>query len=384
MMAKTLLRSITMAVLLLAIPFATAASLRAGLDLPGPRAAHTATRLLDGRVLLAGGCHADGCEEGIADDAVIHDPVTQRFSSAGKLRQARVGHHALLLADGSVLLLGGWTASGATASVERFDPQRGRFDVHGEMKVARDAFTATRLADGRILIVGGYDSGMRRLADAEIHDPASGRSIAVGGLAVARKSHTATLLSDGRVLIAGGSDARTSVTASLEVFDPTTSRFSSAGTLATARQKHAAVLVNGKVLLIGGAGMPETKAHYADTELWDPLTGKTGAGPSMGEGRYKFLDTIVTLANGDLLVAGGGRHAERLDVRTMRFSPIQAAIGTSLAFATATPLCNGQTLIAGGYDPDIRVSRGSWILDTSDAAPTTRRPASPSTTETPC
>lgn len=383
-MTMHLLPSVTAALLLLGINVATAASLRSDVDLLGPRAAHTATRLADGRVLLAGGCRANGCEEGIADDAVIFDPASQEFSVAGTLRQARVGHHAIRLDDGSVLLIGGWTVSGASASIERFDTSRGTFEIHGAMLQARDAFTATRLADGRILIVGGYDSSMRRLADAELYDPATGRSTVVGGLAVARKSHTATLLGDGRVLIAGGSDARTSVTASLEVFDPKTKQFSAAGSLAKARQKHAAVVVNGKVLILGGAGMPESNTHYADSEFWDPRTGTVTTGPTMSEGRYKFLDTVVTLANGDVLVAGGGRHAERLDVRTMRFSPLATAIGTPLAFATATPLCNGTIWIAGGYDPDIRVSRGSWIFDTADTAPSARASTPTSTTETPC
>src|SRR5690606_28864819 len=71
-----------------------------------PRAAHSATRLADGRVLLAGGCVADGCEEGIAVDALLFDPASLAFSDAGRLVQPRVGHRAVALADGSVLLLG--------------------------------------------------------------------------------------------------------------------------------------------------------------------------------------------------------------------------------------------------------------------------------------
>ncbi|MEO5565126.1 MAG: kelch repeat-containing protein, partial [Luteimonas sp.] len=72
------------------------AASRAGPDrleqapMPAPRAAHSATLLADGRVLLAGGCRLDGCENGISTDAILFDPATKAFSAAGQLVTARV------------------------------------------------------------------------------------------------------------------------------------------------------------------------------------------------------------------------------------------------------------------------------------------------------
>jgi hypothetical protein len=338
-------------------------------DMPSARAAHSATRLPDGRVLLAGGCRADGCEEGMAGDAVLFDPARDAFEPAGSLQQARVGHRAVALADGSVLLMGGWSGTGATASVERFDPVAGAFQAHGQLLQARDAFTATLLRDGRVLVVGGYADGeMRPLAQAEIYDPATGSSSATGDLATARRSHTATLLGDGSVLIAGGSDTRRSVTATLERFDPATDGFLPAGSLAKARHKHAAVRVGDEVLFLGGATIPEPDGYFVDTERWKPTTRETTPGPPLAEGRYKFLDAVVVLPDGDVLVAGGGRHAERLDRGLDRFVRVRAALGAALAFSTVTPLSDGRILIAGGYDPNIRTRRSAWIYAPRDGS----------------
>src|SRR3546814_3932291 len=116
--------------------------------MPSSRAAHSATRLRDGRVLIAGGCVADGCEEGIADDANLFDPVSAGFSPAGKLVQPRVGHRAIALADGSILLFGGWTRTGVTDLVESYAPETGRFETQGRRLEPRDGFREPPPAPG--------------------------------------------------------------------------------------------------------------------------------------------------------------------------------------------------------------------------------------------
>lgn len=345
---------------------ATGVRLSAISPMPSPRAAHSATRLADGHVLIAGGCNANGCEEGIADDALLFDPATHTFTPAGKLLQPRVGHRAIALVDGSALLIGGWTANGVTARVERFVPSSGQFEAAGKLQQARDGFSATLLNDGTILIAGGYADGMRRLASAERFDPRSGKSQVVGSLATPRMSHTATLLADGRVLVAGGSRDSGTVLASLEVYDPASARFTPAGTLVRARHKHAAVAVGDRVLLLGGASIPEASGHFRDSEWWQ--AGVLTTGPEMSEGRYKFLDAVIAWADGTILVAGGGRNAEVLGTDANRFDRNQASIGEKLAFSVATQLTDGRVLVTGGYDPQIRPSANAWLLSRTPAS----------------
>ena len=330
------------------------------------RAGHSATRLDDGRVLLAGGCHARGCEEGISSDAVIFEPATKRFLPADRLVVARVGHRALSLADGRVLLFGGWTPGGATDVVEVYDPALGSFAAHGKLLQARDGFSANLLHDGRILIVGGYAQDMQRLQSAEIYDTATGRSRPASDMAMPRMSHTATRLADGRVLVAGGSSARGQLADTLELFDPASATFTVVAHLRNARHKHAAVAVGDGVLIIGGAGLRESAQQYRDSELWRPGMSHTTPGPTLRNPRYKFLDAVVRLDDGRTLIAGGSRTVEALDRKGGRFTTVGGELGADLAFSTTTQLRDGRVLIAGGYDRSIQPVRSAWLYQPAE------------------
>ena len=71
----------------------------------------------------------------------------------------------------------------------------GQFAATGSMLAGREGHTATPLANGRVLIAGGYTQ------TAEIYDHATGTFPPTGSTSVQRAGHTATLLPDGRVLV---------------------------------------------------------------------------------------------------------------------------------------------------------------------------------------
>ena len=110
---------------------------------------------------------------------------------------ARWGHTATRLADGRVLVAGSYVNSGnPLASAEIHDPASGEWGATGSMNTGRGGHTATLLPDGRVLVVGGGDEetaleGGPRSPTAELYDPATQRWTPTGSMATARKGFTA-------------------------------------------------------------------------------------------------------------------------------------------------------------------------------------------------
>lgn len=323
------------------------------------RAAHTATVLPSGVVLIAGGM--TGGSGSLAHVEIFH-PTKKTVRAIGPLARARAGHTATGLQDGRVIVAGGYSGASLN-SVEAFDAASESFRAAGSLVHERSGHTATLLQDGRLLLVGGVGSEWTYLRSAEIYNPLTGRSELVGSLSVPREGHTATLLRDGRVLIAGGHTGRrpnVQVHASAEIFSPATGRFEAAGALLTARHKHDAIrLDDGRVLVIGGADRTD-RVHYATTEIFDPARTAFERGPSMTHPRYKIAGTSVRLPDGDVLVTSGARTAERLDVRRWRFSDVDGRLPAAYRFAAAVLLPGGDVFICGGYADDNETTSGIW------------------------
>jgi hypothetical protein len=122
---------------------------------------------------------------------------TGAWSSAAAMRARRVYHRATLLADGRVLVIGGYLAS-----VEIYSPATNTWAPAPSMSISRHLHTAILLADGRVLVTGG--NGSDYFASTEIYDPATNSWAPAPSMSIGRAGHTATLLSDGRVLVTGG------------------------------------------------------------------------------------------------------------------------------------------------------------------------------------
>jgi hypothetical protein len=232
------------------------------------------------------------------------------------------------------------------------------------MKIAREAHRATLLNNGKVLITGGISPEWPRQKLAEIYDPATGAFSPAGEMITSRADHTATLLANGQVLLGAGSTGRSineAVTETAELFDPATNRFITTGDLAVPRHKHAAVrLRDGKVLVIGGADS-RLRGFYNSAELYDPATGKFSPTGGMSLARYKIRDAAALLADGRVLIAGGGTQLEIYDPATGVFSLLPDRVTTALRYSTTTLLGNGTALIAGGYGGEGLPSAGAWL-----------------------
>jgi hypothetical protein len=97
--------------------------------------------LPNGKVLVAG--LSSGSDPASAE---LYDPATGLFSPTGSLSTARYIPTATLLLDGKVLVAGGLNfVSGYLASAELYDPATGLFSSTGSMSTARVSHTATLL-----------------------------------------------------------------------------------------------------------------------------------------------------------------------------------------------------------------------------------------------
>jgi len=243
----------------------------------------TATLLQDGRVLVVGGWEyvnpTDRQESGSAD---LYDAKTGTFTSTGPLPAARHFHTATRLLDGRVLIAGGETPSEGmgTATAELYDPKTGTFSPTGSMTRARIFHTATLLSDGRVLIAGGnFDNS------AEIYDPATGTFHATGSMGFSQMAdHVSTLLNDGRVLVVSGQAA--------ELYDPSTGKFSPTGAPLNycfcsgpiGTPVTAPLLSDGRVLV----------PDQGSAELYDPITGTFSQVGPMNSPHYGFTDTLLS------------------------------------------------------------------------------------------
>ncbi|MBK8247146.1 MAG: Ig-like domain-containing protein [Gemmatimonadetes bacterium] len=319
------------------------------------RTLHSLTVLANGSVLAVGG-QVLGTPFQTVRESELYDPGTGRWRSAGRLTTGRANHVAIRLRDGKVLVAGGYSIelSARLASAELYDPATDTWSATGSMSEPRNIAEAALLADGRVLVAGGSGAGtnLNALATAEIYDPATGRWSPAMNLSVARAGHAIMTLPNGKVLVVGGGSGTFSAPilhASAEVFDPVAGVWSATGGVPLARGYHRAVaLPNGRVLLTGGSDFVSTV--FPASDLYDASTGAWTAAGAMVTGRISHSATV--LPNGSVLVAGGGgnsvlRSAELFDPATGRWVAA-GDLQVPRSNHAAALLANGKVLVAGG------------------------------------
>ena len=164
------------------------------------------TLLNDGKVLITGGRDGSAVDLNTAE---VYDPVANTFTAVSNtMTDGRSFHTATKLQDGTVLVAGG-NISTASATADLYDPNTNSFtQVGGTSLGARYGHTAVLLPDGLVLLSGGHD-GSNALTTVKVYDPIGQTFTATTGgaaLASGRRRATATLINNSKVLIVGGQD----------------------------------------------------------------------------------------------------------------------------------------------------------------------------------
>ena len=312
-----------------------------------PRFAHTATLLQNGQVLVTGG---EDLTKNFLTSAELYDPATGKWTVTGSTATPRVDHTATLLPNGEVLVAGGYLGLDSsyhaiyTATAELYNPSTGQWKATGSMTMPRGSHGVTLLANGQVLVAGGFNSDGTSGNTAELYNPSKGTWTATGNLP---NYHLVVLilLQDGRALAVDESGSAYPG----QLYDPSTGQWTSTTKMYYSHTGvSTALLPNADVLVYGN-----TFSCYAG-EFYNPSTNiwartQNQCYNSISYGPMQLLGTGKVLLVGNTIMYSGHAYSTTncalydpsTNTWTLTGSLLQAGAHS------ATRLLNGQVLAAG-------------------------------------
>ena len=263
---------------------------------------HTATLLANGEVLVTGGITETTYK--VLKNSQLYNPSTETSSYTGALMSVpRVNHSAVRLPNGEVLIAGGFTkitssdisGESPTNSTDLYNPTTNTMTATGSMNYARVNAPLTLLPNGEVLIAGGGNGDDDASCTAELFS--NGQWTLTSPLAVCGVStNTAALLPNGDVLIDAGSAS--------QFYDPSTNVWEPTLGAADLNVGPLALMANGEVLVAGAtpAGAPAGSGSSA-AALYDPSTNEWTPTGSLKQSLSGL--TLTPLLNGQVLAGGG-------------------------------------------------------------------------------
>lgn len=282
--------------------------------LAGPRIEHSAVLLPDGRALFAGGVYSDQSTAVLGLE--IFDGASDTVSSGGLPVAGRTAFTWTKLGDGRVLVAGGHRTTTPSYSLpafefvraEVFDPTTRRWSTTEDMHRERSLHTATLLADGRVVVIGGW-SRLGGVLETEIFDPVTNAWSLAASIPEAVMRHAATLLLDGRILVTGSNTSSTTTGlggTNAWLFDPTANTWTAAAPTLLPRYASGAVrLADGRVLALG----TDDRDLGLSGEIYDPATNSWTAIARSQARRWRVMSVLLD----DGRVALGGSHSSSQD-----------------------------------------------------------------------
>ncbi|MCG6167540.1 Kelch repeat-containing protein [Leptospira sanjuanensis] len=249
-------------------------SFSVGPKLNSGRIYFASTKLNNGKILFSGGVGLNGQ---ILKTLEIYDPALNLFSnSANQMTTERFYHTATTLVSGNVLIAGGSNKTSRLSSAEIYDPVGDSLTVTGNLNHPRSRHSAALLGNGNVLITagrGGQDSDSNVYYEefGEVYAGAT-FSLTAGKMNFPRRSQAIRTLLNGDILICGGYVLRadssiSDTTNSCEKYNVVSNTYSSLLNLSVPRANPVIeVLNNGKIFIFGGILMDGFFANDVTTD----------------------------------------------------------------------------------------------------------------------
>jgi hypothetical protein len=252
----------------------------------------TATVINDETVVILGGEDINGNANASIESFQVS--TGEFVLASARLDAPRAQHTATLLLDGRIFIAGGRNGNTALASTSFYDPATDTLKAGPKLDAPRYAHTATRVLYGDVVLAGGTQDGTSGYDTVAVLYRDGTMGVAANKLSVARFGHvTLELANSSNLLVLGGRN-ETGPVAAVDYMDPESFTFKAAPFLLTPRSEFVAFSGNGHSCVAGGnsssgpigtiesARYPSVKSDRSD---YPPNTRVmlTGSGWSAGE-----------------------------------------------------------------------------------------------------
>ena len=346
------------------------------------RAAHSATVLQDGRVLIAGGFQLDASGQPVTlGSAEVYDMASGAFIPAADMTGPRAFHSATLLSSGEVLLAGGEVARQATALATAliYEPGAQRYR---ELSLAgpRSRHGAARDAGGRVLLAGGLRQAGELAGELEWFSPSPEKFNVASGDLLARAQVAVAPWHEGQyVAVAGGTDG-VQLSDEVRLYEFTGTTFAASFGLRLQQPRRAAGITHlgDELLVVGGHGTSADDGGLLSVASTERLG--MASGPAVLDGptvNARGEACAVALLDGRVLVVGGRSddigfaHSEPLaELITRATSGTLVSLGmpplpVTRYLHTCSALPDGTVLVLGGLQDDwggTAALQDAWIF----------------------
>lgn len=323
-------------------------------------------------VVIAGGNQTSGGTTQQLNTTYRYDAGLNTWTAAAVMPTGRSNGVGIVITAGTKLLTaGGMTGASSTSSVnttDLYDSATNTWSTPPAMGTARRSAAGVLLADGKVLVTGGYqNASTNALATAEVFDPAGPSWAATTGpMTTARAEHGATLLGDNKVLVAFGIDASTP-TLTAETYNPGTGTFTATAAVKSVYQRVAgvAVTVAGDGLMIGGSESATAERYNSAGNTWSvPDEGAAQANFNLSQNGLVFVRSASQLQEMAIATAANATAKNFVDGLNTQLQGAKAK-----TFRTNTIRVNTNTYEIGGDIAAVAAdAEGAKLLIPSGAA----------------